>query len=114
MNVNLMSSYGGVFPRVGKKALDADVGQGVLEHRLQHGVGHRGDVGAGLRRLHDVGRVADAGRQHLGRQVVAVEYLHRLADDLHSILAGVVQAADEGADVRGAGEGGGGGLGGGG
>src|SRR3970040_1126629 len=83
--------------------LYARVGQGVLEHRLEYGVGHGGDVGTGLGRLHDVQGMAEAGGQHLSGQVVAVEYLDDLPHYRHPLLADVVQPPDEGADVGGAG-----------
>src|SRR3972149_6045331 len=82
--------------------LYARLGQGVLEHRLEDGVGHGGDVGAGLGRLHDVQGMAEAGGQHLGGQVIAVKYLDDLPHYCHPFLADIVQAPDERADVGGA------------
>src|SRR3989304_523729 len=83
--------------------LYARVGQGVLEHRLEYGVGHGGDVGAGLGPLHDVQGMAEAGGRHRAGHVVAGEYLHDLPHYRHPLLADVVQPPDEGADVGGAG-----------
>ena len=50
-----------------------------------------------------VQRVAHAGHQHLGLEVVVSVDLDDLGDHLHAVLADVVQAAHEGADVGGAG-----------
>src|SRR3989304_6569199 len=47
-----------------QELLYARVGQWVLEHRLEYGVGHGGDVGAGPGRLHDVQGMAEAGGPH--------------------------------------------------
>src|SRR3972149_10168924 len=44
-----------------QELLYARVGQGVLEHRLEDGVGHGGEVGGGLGRLHDMQGMAEAG-----------------------------------------------------
>src|SRR3990172_4046038 len=85
--------------------LYARVGQGVLEHRLEYGVGHGGDVGAGLGPLHYVQRMAEAGGQHLRGHVIAVEYLDDLPHYRHPLLADVIHPPDEGADVGGAGRG---------
>src|SRR6266508_1639065 len=48
-------------------------------------------------------RVADRGRQHLGRDltILAVD-LHDLADKLHAFHAGIIHAADKRADDEGA------------
>src|SRR3989304_7049680 len=66
--------------------LYARVGQGVLEHRLEYGVGHGGDVGAGLGCLHDVQGMTEAGGQHLGGQGIAVKYLDAFPNYPHPLL----------------------------
>src|SRR3972149_8356713 len=86
-----------------QELLYACVGQGVLEHRLEDGVGHGGDVGAGLGGLDYVQRMPEAGGQHLGGHVIAIEYLHDLPPTGHPLVADIVQPPDERADVGGAG-----------
>src|SRR3972149_6341594 len=86
-----------------QELLDAGVGQGVLEHRLEYGVGHGGDVGAGPGGLDYVQGMAEAGGQHLRGQVIAVKHLDDLPHYRHPLLADIVQAPDERADVGGAG-----------
>ena len=61
--------------------------------------GHGDDVGAHARRFDDVNRVADAGDEHLGRELEVVEDVDDLADQVHAGRADVVEPADERADV---------------
>src|SRR5215217_6829556 len=83
---------------VGGEALQALVGERVPEELADDGRGRRHDVGADHRRLEDVDRVADAGDQDLGLEIVIVVDGPDLGDDLHPVEAGVVVATDEGRD----------------
>src|SRR5437667_44787 len=78
-----------------QEPLQPDIGQGVLRHLLQHVERHRDDVRAELRRLDHVERVSDRCDEDLAVPVVVPEDLEHLADDMHALLAHVVQAADE-------------------
>src|ERR1700675_237539 len=90
-------------PGIRQEALDAHVRKGVAHHRLQDSVRDGGYGSARLGRLDHVAGMAEAGGEHLGRQVISVEDLHGLPYHLHAVLASVIEAADEGADVGGAG-----------
>src|ERR671911_365567 len=73
------------------------IGERVLD-QLVEDLGRNGrDIGPKPRRLDHVAGMADRGDQHLGGQPVAVvaEDLDDLADELHAVLADVVEAADE-------------------
>src|SRR5262245_37937508 len=83
-----------------EELLQADVGQGMLDQRLEHRERHGGDIRADARRLDHVQRIPNAGRQDLALEVVIVEDGPNLADDLHSDMADIVEASEEGADER--------------
>ena len=71
----------------------------MLDQRLEDGEGHRRHVGAELRRLDDMERVADARHQDLGGEgVVRVDRLD-VPDEPHAVGADVVEPSDEGRDV---------------
>src|SRR6185295_18493320 len=61
-----------LFP-VLQEFLQADVGHGVLDERVEDTERHGGDVGAELGGVHHVQGVADAGRQDFAREIVVVE-----------------------------------------
>ena len=87
-------------PGVGQELFDADIGQRVTHHLLEHRERHRRDVGAKSRSLHDVQRRAHAGDDDLGGEVVIAQNLQRLLDHLHPLVSGIVEAPDKGADER--------------
>src|SRR5438128_9443285 len=78
-----------------QEPLQPDIGQGVLRHLLQHVERHRDDIRAEFRRLDHVEWVSDRCDEDLAVPVVVPEDLDDLADDLHALLAHIVQAADE-------------------
>src|SRR3989475_11873546 len=82
-----------------QESLQADVGQGVLGHLLEHVEWERDDVRAELRGLDHVEGMSDARNQDLTVPVVVPENLGDLSDDLHSLLAHVVEPSDERAHV---------------
>src|SRR2546425_9904165 len=83
-----------------EESLQADVGEGVLDDRLQHRERHGGDVGTETGCVDDVQRVADAGRQDLALEFVVVEDRPDVAHDVHPDMADVVETADERAHER--------------
>src|SRR4030042_624890 len=85
-----------------EEALQAAVGERVLEKRVEDARRHGADVGAHPGRLQDVHRVAQAGGEDLAVEVVVVEDLDDVGDELHARGRDVVEAADEGRDVAGA------------
>src|SRR5262245_49875510 len=90
------------FP-ISQELLDPDIGQRVLHTLLEHLERAGGDIGAGQRRVDNMARVADRGRQYHGLDlgVVAVD-LHDLADELHALHARIIYPANERADDEGA------------
>src|SRR5882724_7954814 len=86
-----------------EELLEADVGQRVLHELLEHRERQRHDVGAGLRSVDDVKRVADRGREHLRLEPLDPVDLADVPDQVHADVRDVVEAAEEGADVDGAG-----------
>src|SRR2546430_9119746 len=82
-----------------QESLQADVGQGVLGHLLEHVEGERDDVRAELRGLDHVDGMSDARHQDLPVPVVVPENPGDLPDALHALLADVVEPSDERAHV---------------
>ena len=66
-----------------QKLLEPDRRQGMVEQLIDHGGRAGADVCADARRVDDVDRVAAAGDQHLGRELVVVVDLDDLADQIH-------------------------------
>ena len=83
--------------------LDADVGQRVLQHLHDDLIGHRCDVGTCFGGVGNVLRAADAGGDDLGVNAVEIEDGGDVLHDRDSVVGDVVEPADEGADVGGAG-----------
>src|SRR5438128_6826963 len=86
--------------------LQADVGERMLEQLVDHRRGHRHDVGAHPRGFDHVNGIAHAGDEHFGGVIGVVEHVDNLADDLHPLVADVVEAPDKRAHIAGAGFGG--------
>src|SRR5882724_11682140 len=80
--------------------LQADVGERMLDERLEDGKRHGRDVGPQARGLDHVQGIPDAGGQDLALEVVVVEDGPDLAHDLHAYVADVVEPADERAHER--------------
>ena len=59
-------------------------------------------VGAEACRFNDVNRVTDARDEHFGRVLRVVEQVDDLTDNLHPLVADVVETADERTHVAGA------------
>ena len=91
-----------LFP-VLEEVRQADVGQRVLEELIDHLRRARADVGAHLRGLDDVNRMARAGDEHFGLERIVPVDLDDFLDEVHAGLADIVEAADERADHRRAG-----------
>src|SRR5450756_1409639 len=72
----------------------------MLEEPVEDREGQRRDVRAQGRRVEDVYGVLDALHADLRFEPVVVKDAHDGLDDVHSDLAGVVQLADGGRDVR--------------
>ena len=73
----------------------------MFEALLDHRGGYGDDVGAHARSLDDMHGVADACDQHLGRVLEVVENVDDLSNQVHSGRGDIVEAADEGAHIRG-------------
>ena len=86
---------------------DALIGQGVLDHLLDDLEGDGGDVGAGPGAAQNVAGVADGGGDDLGGDLrIEGEDVGDVLNQSQAVLVDVVQTADEGADIGGAGPGG--------
>src|SRR5437016_926674 len=83
-----------------EEPLQADVGQGMLDHLLHHLWRHRGDARPCASGLDDVQRVSDAPNENLSLHLVVAEDLHEVLDDVHPAMADVVEPPYEGAHVR--------------
>lgn len=83
---------------VGKEDFDSFVRERVLHAVLNDFEGACRDVGAGDRALEHVVRVPDARGENLGLHAVVVVDGADLADEIHAVLADVVESADERAD----------------
>jgi|GEM_PF-6088306 len=83
-----------------QEVLDAAIRQRVFCRLEENLVRHGGNIRSRFRRLDDMQRVADAGREDertiIGRHV-AID-LRNIANDLHAVLGDVVQTPDERAD----------------
>ena len=88
----------GLLP-VRQELLQPDVGQRMIEQRVDHRRRAGADVGAHARRLDDVHRAARAGDEDLGLEVVVAVDLDDVANQLHAGRRDVVEPADERADV---------------
>ena len=71
----------------------------MLNELLEYRHGHRANIPTDLRGLHDMLRVPDAGHQHFRLVLVVAENSDDVSDQLHAVVADIVQAADEGADA---------------
>src|SRR3990172_782925 len=87
------------FLPVVQEPLQPDVRQGVLRHLLQDLERKRDDVRPELRGLDHVEGVAHGGDEDLALELVVPEDRDNLADDLHAVLAHVVEPPDERAHV---------------
>ena len=65
---------------------------------LEHLVWDGADVGAEQGGLRDVARVADGGDENFGIEVVVLPDSHDVLNEIHPLLSGVVEPADEWAD----------------
>src|SRR5437763_1541191 len=79
---------------VGDELLEPHVRQRVLHAVLDHLDRAGGHVGPGQGAVQQVVEVADGGREDLGLVAVVVVDLADGADELHAVLAHVVEAAD--------------------
>lgn len=78
-----------------EESLEADVRERMLEEHLQNLVGHGRDVRAGLDRLDDVQRMADAGDEHFALEAVVLDHVHGVGDGAHTVVRDVVDSTDE-------------------
>src|SRR5262249_9285988 len=86
-----------------EELLEPDVRQRMLHQLLEHRERDRHDVGAGLGGVDDVERVADRGSEDLSLEALDAVDLTDITDQIHPNVRDVVEAAEEGADVDGAG-----------
>ena len=75
-----------------------DIGQRVVEQRVDHRRGAGADVRSHACRFDDVHRTARAGDENLGRELIVVEDLDDLVNQAHAGRRDIVKAADERAD----------------
>ena len=71
----------------------------MLGHLHEHLEGERGNVRTGLRSLHHVKGMTNAGSQHLGLDPLLVIDVHDVRNHLHSIMPFIIKPAYERADV---------------
>src|SRR6266571_5494156 len=89
-----------------QELVDAGIGQRVFGELDHNRVGNCRDVGADQGRVEDMNRIAHTGDDDFGHIAVVVEDGADLVDDPHAVLRNVVEPADEGSYVGGAGFGG--------
>ena len=65
------------------------------DHLLDHLKRYGDDLGTCQAGLHDMKRIAYAGYDDLGLEVVVPEDLSDLPDEIHAVMAGIIQAADK-------------------
>ncbi len=89
---------------VGEEGRKALVGQWMVVHMAQNGRRNGRHVGAQLGRIHHMHGMADGGDQYLGLEFrIGVVNLHDVGDQGHAFIADIVEPADKGRDVAGAG-----------
>src|SRR5437870_9390974 len=70
----------------------------MFQELIEYFGGHGADVGATQACLNEMNGIANRSDQHLSLEFIVVEDRHDIADQVHSILADIIQAADKGAD----------------
>src|SRR5437660_1208203 len=90
-------NYRNLFP-IFQELLDSFVRERMLQQLIEYFRRHGADIGATEACLDDVHGIADGRDQHLSLEFIVVEDRHDIADQVHSILADIIQAADKGAD----------------
>src|SRR5690606_12043200 len=84
---------------VRQERLESLVRQRVADQLVQHLRRDRGDVRTQQGSFDHVHRVPDRGDQHFRVEVVVVVDLHDLCDQIHAVLADVIEPPDERRDV---------------
>src|SRR5213592_5069067 len=88
----------GDFLPVLQELLDSLIRQRMFQELIEYFGGHGADVGATQACLNDMNGIAYGSDEHLSLEFIVVEDRHDIADQVHSILADIIQAADKGAD----------------
>ena len=70
----------------------------MFQELIEYFGGHGANVRAIQACLDDMNGIAYGSDQHLSLEFIVVEDRHDIADQVHSILADIIQAADKGAD----------------
>src|SRR6185369_4424495 len=89
--------YGHFFPIL-QELLDSLVCKRMLQKLIEYFCGHRADVCTHQPCLHHMDRIANGSHKNLCCKFVIVEDRHDVLDQFHSVLADVVQTANERAD----------------
>src|SRR4051812_16793912 len=81
--------------RIGQERCQSFIGQRMVEHHVQHLPGKRAHMRAGKRSFYYVQRMPQRSRKNLRLEsVIRIDGLD-VADQLHAVLADVVEPADE-------------------
>jgi len=80
---------------VGEEAFEAEVGERMLEYRLQHAERQRCYMGANLGGPQQVLRGANRRDQHLGGLIIARKDADQLFHHQQAVLSNIIQAPDE-------------------
>ena len=91
------------FGPVAHEAFQPSVSQRVTHELTESFGGHRRSVCAELDALKHMGRMANGGCKDFRGQVVIGPCVHDFSDQFHAVMTRIVNSADEGRYVRGAG-----------